>query len=107
MRLLRPALLIALSDRVYRSLLILYPTEYRREYGGFKVQQFCDVSRDQYRQRAIIGILFWWWATSLDLAAIVSLVVDLGTVVTRIMLVSVRRRMRWPKSKASNSLLKF
>lgn len=59
--------LITLSERIYRALLILYPADYRLEYGGLMVQIFRDVSRDAYHSRGAIGLAFWWCATLLDL----------------------------------------
>jgi hypothetical protein len=62
---------IALSARAYRALLILYPADYRREYGALMVQMFRDVCRDAYRRRGLMGILMWWCKTILDLAVTV------------------------------------
>jgi hypothetical protein len=59
--------LISLSERVYRVLLLLYPAEYRREYGALMAQVFRDVCRDANRQRGAMGIVLWWCTTLLDL----------------------------------------
>jgi hypothetical protein len=59
--------LMTLSERIYRALLILYPAEYRLEYGALMAQVFRDVSRDAYRSQGMIGLAFWWCATLLDL----------------------------------------
>ena len=59
--------LITLSERIYRALLILYPAEYRLEYGTLMAQIFRDVSRDAYRSQGALGLAFWWCATLFDL----------------------------------------
>lgn len=59
---------IALSERVYRMLLILYPADYRREYGALMAQIFRDVCRERYRSHGVIGVVWWWCKTMLDLA---------------------------------------
>lgn len=58
---------IALSERVYCALLILYPADYRREYSSLMVQLFRDVSRDTYHRQGLTGITLWWCRTLLDL----------------------------------------
>lgn len=59
---------IAFSERVYRALLILYPADYRRDYGDLMVQVFRDVARDRYHRQGWLGIALWWCATLLDLS---------------------------------------
>ena len=56
-----------LSERIYCMLMILYPLDYRREYGALMVQIFRDVSRDRYRTQGIVGVILWWCKTLLDL----------------------------------------
>jgi hypothetical protein len=68
MNLMTQTSLISLSQRVYRTLLILYPVEYRREYGALMAQVFRDMCRDTYRARGTTGIVLWWCTTLLDLA---------------------------------------
>lgn len=58
---------IVLSERVYRALLVLYPVDYRREYGPLMVQLFRDVSLDKYHRRGMAGVVLWWCKTLLDL----------------------------------------
>ncbi len=58
---------IALSERAYRVLLMLYPAEHRREYGPHMAQVFRDVCRDAYRQRGTCGVLVTWLPVLLDL----------------------------------------
>jgi hypothetical protein len=60
--------LIALSERIYRALLVLYPPAYQQKYGQFMVQHFRDVSRDAYRRHGLRGLVFWWVAVLFDLA---------------------------------------
>jgi hypothetical protein len=63
-----PSPLIALSERVYRALLIFYPADYRREYGADMAQVFRDMCRDSYRQGGVWGVLRSWLPVLLDLA---------------------------------------
>ena len=63
-----PTKWITISERVYRMLLVLYPVEYRNEYGAPMVQVFRDVLRDRYRGQGIVGVMLWWGKTLLDLA---------------------------------------
>jgi hypothetical protein len=77
---------IALSERIYSALLVLYPTDYRREYGTLMVQVFRDVCRDQYHRQGLPGMVLWWCATFLDLAFTV---------------IEQRRKVRFTLSKSS------
>lgn len=56
--------LLVLSERIYRALLVLYPADFRHEYGELMTQVFRDSCRDLYRQGKI-GKLFTWWAVTL------------------------------------------
>jgi hypothetical protein len=58
---------IAYSTAVYRALLMLYPADYRREYGALMVQVFRDVARDKYAGGGVIAMALWWCSTLLDL----------------------------------------
>jgi hypothetical protein len=62
-----PTPMLSIAERVYHALLILYPSDYRRDYGSLMVQVFRDVSRDRYREQGPAGIALWWCATLLDL----------------------------------------
>ncbi len=62
-----PSPWVTRSASVYRALLILYPADYRREYGTLMVQVFRDVARDKYGRRGLIGMALWWCSTLLDL----------------------------------------
>jgi hypothetical protein len=59
--------LLKASARIYSSLLILYPADYRREYGIWMVQFFRDVCRDTFQQQGAAGIMVWWISTLFDL----------------------------------------
>ncbi len=58
---------IVLSVRIYDALLVLYPAEFRREYRSLMVQVFRDMTRERYRTEGLMGAVFWWSATLLDL----------------------------------------
>lgn len=58
---------IAFSECIYRALLMLYPANYRREYGRLMLQIFRDVSRGRYHRQGMIGVVLWWGKTLLDL----------------------------------------
>ncbi|MCA9906382.1 MAG: hypothetical protein KC547_21150 [Anaerolineae bacterium] len=58
---------ITLSEGVYQALLILYPADFRRDYGTLMVQVFRDVSRDKYQRLGMVDVIFWWLTTLLDL----------------------------------------
>jgi hypothetical protein len=77
---------IALSERVYRTLLILYPADYRREYGALMLQIFRDVSLDKYHRQGIAGIMLWWYKTLLDLTFTA---------------IEQRRKVKYPMSKST------
>jgi hypothetical protein len=59
--------LLTLSERAYRALLILYPANFRRDYGHHMTQVFRDTCRDTYRQEGAWGLAFWWGAALFDL----------------------------------------
>ncbi len=58
---------IELSQRIYSSLLSLYPIAFRREYGPSMLQLFTDQYREARRRHGAWGILFQWPRTLLDL----------------------------------------
>jgi hypothetical protein len=51
------ARLLAVSDRLYRALLILYPRAFRREFGPHMVQVFGDACRQVQGERGAVAIL--------------------------------------------------
>ncbi|MEO8612616.1 MAG: hypothetical protein ABI690_32265 [Chloroflexota bacterium] len=63
----RASHLLILSERVYRALLILYPANFRRDYGQHMAQVFRDVCRDRYRQGGAEALAKWWAAALFDL----------------------------------------
>lgn len=63
----QPSQLLVLSEQVYRALLILYPADFRREYGQHMLQVFRDIGRDVYRQGGASELANWWAATLFDL----------------------------------------
>jgi len=64
---LKSTRLLTLSERVYRALLILYPSKFRRDYGQHMAQVFRDVCRDAYRQGGAFKLANWWATALLDL----------------------------------------
>jgi hypothetical protein len=58
---------IALFERFYRALLILYPAKYRLEYGSAMVQVFRDMCRNVYHEQGQTGLARWWVVTLTDL----------------------------------------
>jgi len=56
----------AVSERVYRLLLLAYPSDFRREYGPYMVQLFRDCCRDDVRDSSR-GLWRLWLLTLLDL----------------------------------------
>ena len=57
----------SLSCRVYKLLLIAYPSAFRDEYGGQMEQLFRDCYRDEARRNSHVGIAGYWGRTLLDL----------------------------------------
>ena len=58
---------LPLSLVIYRSLLVLYPSEYRREYGPHMLQLFADCYRDAYTSAGTMGVVHLWLFTLIDL----------------------------------------
>ena len=59
--------IIALSDKVFRKLLGLYPASYRRDYGYLMAQLFRDQSRGAWQRGRYAGLLKLWLRTLPDL----------------------------------------
>jgi len=59
--------LLNVSQRVFTRLLVLYPREYRQEYGPQMAQLFKDCSREVVGQSGAAALLTLWAATLLDL----------------------------------------
>lgn len=63
----RRSVSLSISERMYRSLLMLYPSAFRREYGPPLVQAFRDSYRDAHQQDGGIGVIRFWLAAIGDL----------------------------------------
>ncbi len=59
--------LLNISQRVFTRLLMLYPHEYRQEYGPRMAQLFKDCSREAVGQSGAAALFNLWTATLLDL----------------------------------------
>jgi hypothetical protein len=59
---------LVLAERLYRTLLFVYPETHRREYGPLMVQLFRDLCRDFYRQRGFAGLVQLWIRVLTDTA---------------------------------------
>jgi hypothetical protein len=57
---------VAFSLYLYRALLAVYPSEFRREYGGLMLQVFGDCCRRALREAGPAGLLPLWGRTMLD-----------------------------------------
>lgn len=60
--------LLAVSDHLYRALLLLYPRAFRREFGPHMAQVFRDCCRQGQGERGAVGILSLWVPVVCDLA---------------------------------------
>lgn len=58
---------IAISYRLYRASLLLYPREFREEYSREMALVFRDCCRDTHRSRGTAGLPTVWGAAMLDL----------------------------------------
>ncbi|UFP95675.1 ABC transporter permease [Gloeobacter morelensis] len=58
-----------LSERLYRWLLLLYPAEFRAEYGEELVQVFLDNLHEERQADGRRGVLRLWWETMTDLSS--------------------------------------
>jgi hypothetical protein len=59
---------LAAAARAYGLLLLLYPRQFRREYGADMAQVFGDLCRDAYRWGSMPSLQRLWAATLRDLA---------------------------------------
>ncbi len=57
---------VAFSLSLYRALLVVYPSEFRQEYGGLMLQVFGDCCRRALREAGPAGLLPLWGRTMLD-----------------------------------------
>lgn len=58
---------IQLSDRFFRRLIHVYPTEHRRKFGGEMAQVFRDLCLEVYRREGTVGLAKLWAGTLVDL----------------------------------------
>jgi hypothetical protein len=61
-------LVIALVDRIYRSLLALYPAAFRARHGGEMALDFADACDDARVSKGWAGLLAHWGRALADLA---------------------------------------
>jgi hypothetical protein len=61
--------LVALTWQVYRLLLMIYPANYRREFGREMSLAFHDYCRRTVRQKGVYGLFQIWLITGVDLVA--------------------------------------
>jgi hypothetical protein len=59
--------LLNFSQRVFARLLVLYPRQYRQEYGPHMAQLFKDCSREAVSQNGSAALLALWISTLFDL----------------------------------------
>jgi hypothetical protein len=57
---------VTFSLRLYRYLLLVYPSAFRREYGSLMLQVFGDCARAQFSRSGVLGLLTWWGRAMLD-----------------------------------------
>lgn len=58
---------LRISERVYRLLITLYPSDFRREYHDDLMQHFRDLSRDACHTGGVISLVSLWGILSIDL----------------------------------------
>ncbi len=58
----------SISERVFEMLLMLYPKEFRSEYGPQMAQAFRDLCREELGRGGAPGPIELWVRTLLDLA---------------------------------------
>jgi len=64
----RLAGIVSASAKLYKGLLVLYPSEHRREYGPPMAQAFRDLAHDAWRRGGHAGLLRLWLRVLPDLA---------------------------------------
>jgi hypothetical protein len=62
-----PPKIVAISEKIYRTLLRLYPEPHRCEFGGQMAQLFRDQCRDAWKTGRHAGLLKLWMRTLPDL----------------------------------------
>ena len=89
--------LVAVSERIYRTLLHLYPEPHRREFGDQMAQLFRDQCRDAWRMGHQAGILKLWMRTLPDLGK--------TCVIEQLSKIERNNVMKYLNSKSSPTLL--
>ncbi|HEX6480521.1 MAG TPA: DUF1835 domain-containing protein [Ktedonobacteraceae bacterium] len=59
--------ILALSERLYRRLLLVYPARFRRQFGSQMTQLFLDCCRAAYEKSGAWGVVRLWLPTLADL----------------------------------------
>jgi len=59
--------IVAISVKIYRALLVAYPTKFQQEYGSHMLQVFRDCCLRTFRQSGTNGMVRLWAITLLDL----------------------------------------
>ena len=59
--------IVAISVKIYRTLLVAYPTKFQQEYGSHMVQVFRDCCLQTVRQGGVYGMARLWAVTLFDL----------------------------------------
>jgi len=59
--------IVAISVKVYRALLVVYPTKFQQEYGSHMLQVFRDCCLRTVRQGGVYGMARLWAVTLFDL----------------------------------------
>lgn len=60
-------LVVALVDRIYRTLILLYPASFRTQHGGEMALDFADAARDAHRTEGWRGLSAHWARSLADL----------------------------------------
>lgn len=61
------SLVLRVSERIYKVLLVAYPEEFRDAYGPYMAQVFRDACRETFGRTGIVGLVALWARTVLDL----------------------------------------
>ncbi len=61
--------IVSISDQVYKTLMFIFPADFRREYGPLIVQAFHDISRDVYIEGGFNDIICLWIHATTDLVS--------------------------------------
>lgn len=57
---------LALTDRVYRLMLLTYPASFRREFGNHMAQVYRDKCRMKLAKQGLVGLCQVWFSTLFD-----------------------------------------